>query len=326
MSAAVGAGKTVCVTGASGYIASWLVKLLLQRGYTVKASVRDPNDPEKTEHLLALDGARERLQLFKANLLEEGSFDPIVEGCVGVFHTASPFYHDVRDPQAELLDPAVKGTLNVLKSCSKTPSVQRVVLTSSMAAAEHDGTPLTPDVEVKEDWFSDPDLLRENNMWYELSKTLAEEAAWEFVTEKGIDMVTINPGMVIGPLLQPKLNRGAAAIANLINGAPTFPDECCGWVNVKDVANAHLLAFEVPSARGRYCLVECVPHYYEIVGFLRNLYPSLQLPDMDFIKRYTPVYWVSTKRANRLGIDYIDIYQSLKETVESLKEKGFVNF
>ncbi|KAI3472700.1 hypothetical protein Pfo_030966, partial [Paulownia fortunei] len=87
--------KTVCVTGASGYIASWLVKFLLQRGYTVKASVRDLNDPKKTQHLLALDGAKERLQLIKANLLEEGSFDSVVEGCDGVFHTASPFYHAV---------------------------------------------------------------------------------------------------------------------------------------------------------------------------------------------------------------------------------------
>ncbi|RVW22683.1 Dihydroflavonol 4-reductase [Vitis vinifera] len=71
-----GEGKVVCVTGAAGFVASWLVKLLLQRGYTVRATVRDPNDPKKTEHLLSLDGAKERLRLFKADLLEEGSFDP----------------------------------------------------------------------------------------------------------------------------------------------------------------------------------------------------------------------------------------------------------
>ncbi|GJU04069.1 cinnamoyl-CoA reductase 1-like protein [Tanacetum coccineum] len=91
-------GKIVCVTGGSGYIASWLVKFLLQRGYTVKAFVYVPNDSKKTDHLLKLDGAKERLHLFKANLLEEGSFDAAVEGCEGVFHTASPFYHKVIDP------------------------------------------------------------------------------------------------------------------------------------------------------------------------------------------------------------------------------------
>ncbi|RVW40732.1 Tetraketide alpha-pyrone reductase 1 [Vitis vinifera] len=92
-------GKLVCVTGASGYTASWLVKLLLQRGYTVKATVRDPNYPKKTEHLLALEGATERLHLFKANLLEEGSFESVVDGCDAVFHTASPVVLIVDNPQ-----------------------------------------------------------------------------------------------------------------------------------------------------------------------------------------------------------------------------------
>ncbi|WVY99745.1 hypothetical protein V8G54_025815 [Vigna mungo] len=157
-----GTGQVACVTGASGYIASWIVKFLLHRGYTVKATVRDPNDPKKINHLLKLDGAKERLHLCKANLLEEGSFDSVVEGCHAVFHTASPFYHDVKDPQVELLDPAVKGTLNVLKSCVKSPALKRVVLTSSIAAVAYNGKPRTPDVVVDETWFSDPDFCRES--------------------------------------------------------------------------------------------------------------------------------------------------------------------
>jgi nucleoside-diphosphate-sugar epimerase len=94
-----GGGKLVCVTGASGYIASWIVKLLLLRGYTVKATVRDLTDRKKTEHLLALDGAKERLKLFKADLLEESSFEQAIEGCDAVFHTASPVFFTVKDPQ-----------------------------------------------------------------------------------------------------------------------------------------------------------------------------------------------------------------------------------
>ncbi|XP_073139242.1 phenylacetaldehyde reductase-like [Henckelia pumila] len=316
--------KSVCVTGASGYIASWLVKFLLQRGYTVKASVRDPNDPKKTQHLLALDGAKERLELVRANLLEEGSFDAVVDGCDGVFHTASPFYHGVTDPQAELIDPALKGTLNVLRSCAKTPSVKRVVLTSSMAAVAFNGKNRSPDVVVDETWWSDPEFCRQMQQWYVLSKTLAEDAAWKFVKEKGIDMVTINPAMVIGPLLQPTLNTSSAAILNLINGANTYPNVTFGWVNVKDVANAHILAFENPLASGRYCMVESVAHQSEIVEILRELYPTFHLPEKCADdKPFPPKYQVSKERVKGLGIDLIPLKDSIKETVESLKGKNF---
>ncbi|XP_043691617.1 phenylacetaldehyde reductase-like [Telopea speciosissima] len=319
-----GAAKTVCVTGASGYIASWLVKLLLAKGYTVKASVRDPNDPKKTEHLLALDGAKERLHLFKANLLEEGSFDSLVDGCEGVFHTASPVYMTVKDPQAELIDPALKGTLNVLGSCAKAPSVKRVVVTSSVAAVLYNGKPRTPDVVVDETWFSDPAFCKEMKVWYQLSKTLAEEAAWKFANEKGMDMITINPSVVLGPLLQPTLNFSAELILNLINGAQSFPNVTFGWVNVKDVANAHIQAFEIPSANGRYVFVERVAHYSQVVKALGELYPTLHLPkNCADDKPYMPTYQVSQKKAKSLDINFIPMELSLKETVDSLKEKGF---
>ncbi|KAK3205251.1 hypothetical protein Dsin_019297 [Dipteronia sinensis] len=320
-------GKVVCVTGASGYIASWIVKLLLTRGYTVRATVRDPNNPKKTEHLLALDGASERLQLFKANLLEEGSFDSVVDGCDGVFHTASPFYHDVKDPQAELIDPAVNGTLNVLNSCAKTPSIKRVVLTSSIAAVAYNGMPRTPDVIVDETWFTDPEICKQSKLWYVVSKTLAEDAAWKLAKEKGLDMVTINPAMVIGPLLQPTLNTSAAAILSLIKGAQTFPNSSFGWVNVKDVANAHIQAFEIKSASGRHCLVERVAHYSEVVKILYELYPAFNLPEKCADdKPYVLTYQVSREKAKSLGINFTPFEVSLKETVESLKEKGFVDF
>ncbi|XP_038980593.1 phenylacetaldehyde reductase-like isoform X2 [Phoenix dactylifera] len=322
-----GSGKVVCVTGASGYIASWLVKLLLQRGYTVRGTVRDLADPKRTEHLRALEGANERLQLFKANLLEEGSFDSVVEGCEGVFHTASPCYVNATDPQAELIDPAVKGALNVFGSCIKTPSVKRVVVTSSMAAVLHNGRPQTPDVVIDATWFSSVEFCEQEKKWYPLSKTLAEEAAWKFSKDNSIDMVTIHPGVVIGPLLQPTLNESSAMLLNLLNGSSTYPNLRFPWVNVKDVAMAHILAFEVPSASGRYFLVERVAHYSEIVKILREQYPALKLPEKCADdKPFLPIYQVSKEKEKSLGIDYIPLETSIKETVESLKEKGFVSF
>ncbi|XP_028758805.1 tetraketide alpha-pyrone reductase 1-like [Neltuma alba] len=322
MSSNPGNGKLVCVTGASGYIASWIVKLLLLRGYTVNGTVRDLDDSRKVDHLLKLDGAKERLHLFKANLLEEGSFDTAVEGCEGVFHTASPVVSNVKDPQIELIDPAVKGTLNILKSCAKSPSVKRVVLTSSMAAVVCNGKPRDPEVVVDEAWFSNPSFCRESEQWYALSKTLAEDAAWKFVKENNIDMVAINPSFVIGPLLRPSLNESSAAILKLINGAQTLPKITGGWINVKDVANAHIQALEIPTANGRYCLVESVADYSEVSKILQELYPRLQLQeDMPSV----PKYQVSKEKTRTLGIEFIPLHVGLREIAESLKERNFFN-
>ncbi|GMI65939.1 hypothetical protein like AT5G19440 [Hibiscus trionum] len=323
------AEKVVCVTGASGFIASWLVNLLLQRGYTVNATVRDPYDGKKTEHLVALEGAKERLRLFKAELLDEGSFDPVVEGCVGVFHTASPCYYAVKDPQAEMVEPAVKGTLNVLRSCAKVPSIKRVIITSSLAAVMLTGKPLADDVVVDETWFSDPVLCEKSKQWYMLSKTLAEKAAWEFSEENGIDMVTIHPASVSGPPLQPTVNASLDPIVKLIGGAETFANATCRWVDVRDVANAHILAFESPSAHGRYCVAGKSVHTCELLKILRELYPDLSLPERCSDEKQLvpafPAFQVSQERVKSLGINFTPLEVSIKDTVDSLKERNLVS-
>ncbi|XP_060670632.1 phenylacetaldehyde reductase-like isoform X2 [Ziziphus jujuba] len=286
------------------------------------------DDPKKTEHLLSLDGAKERLHLFKANLLDEGAFDALVDGCEGVFHTASPILLSVNDPQAELIDPAVKGTLNVLKSCLKVASIKRVVVTSSFASVAANGKPLTPDVVVDETWFSDVAYCEQQKLWYIVSKTLAEEAAWKFANENRIDLVTLHPGLVIGPLLQPTMNLSVEPILKLITGEgrQTFPNTVYGFVDVRDVAYSHVQAFEVPSANGRYCLVERVAHLIEALKILKELYPSLNLPEKcEDDKPLSPIYQVSKEKAKSLGVNFIPLEVSLKDTVESLKEKGFVN-
>ncbi|MDP5172176.1 MAG: NAD-dependent epimerase/dehydratase family protein, partial [Bacteroidia bacterium] len=127
--------KPVLVTGANGYVASWLVKRLLDEGMTVHAAVRNPNDDKKLKHLKEVAAkASGKLIFFKSDLLKPGSYSEAMQGCELVYHTASPFTSDVKDPQKELIEPAVLGTENVLNSANKVASVKRVVVTSSCAA------------------------------------------------------------------------------------------------------------------------------------------------------------------------------------------------
>ncbi|KAH6803486.1 Rossmann-fold superfamily protein [Perilla frutescens var. frutescens] len=198
-------------------------------------------DSSKVEHLTALEGASERLHLYEASLLEEGSFDSAVDGCDGVFHTASPVFLSVSDPQTELIEPALKGTINVLESCTKASTIKR--------------------------------------KWYALSKTLAEKAAVKLAEENGLDLVTLHPGYTIGPALQPSLNLSSVGLLDLIKeGKQILANGVYHYVDVRDVALAHVLALENPSASGRYCLVGRVAYSFEALDILKRIYPSLRPP------------------------------------------------
>ncbi|CAN1839584.1 Tetraketide alpha-pyrone reductase 2 [Linum perenne] len=152
--------KEYCVTGGTGFIAAYLVKALLLAGHRVRATVRDPGDAEKVGYLWELKGAKERLKLVKADLLVAGSFDDAVRGVDGVFHTASPvlvpYDHNI---QETLIDPCIKGTLNVLSAVSKSETVKRVVLTSSCSSIRYryDAQQLSP---LNESHWSDLDYCK----------------------------------------------------------------------------------------------------------------------------------------------------------------------
>lgn len=248
--------KPVLVTGASGFIASHIVARLLAKGYRVRGTVRNPNKVADVAHLKALPGAAERLELFAADLLSPGSFDAAARGCEVVLHTASPYVMNPKDAQKDLVDPALQGTLNVLQSCAAA-GVRRVVLTSSMAAITDE--PESDRVLTEADWNVKSTLDR--NPYY-LSKTLAEKAAWRFVEEQkpSFDLVVINPFLVIGPSLSPGLNTSNQIFIDLLNGVyPGVMNLTWGFVDVRDVADAHVLAVENPAASGRHiCAAESV--------------------------------------------------------------------
>ncbi|XP_059663853.1 cinnamoyl-CoA reductase 1-like [Cornus florida] len=151
------------------------------------------------------------------DLLHYDSIVAAVTGANGVFHLASPNIIDqVHDPEKELLDPAIKGTNSVL-TAAKELGVRRVAVTSSISA-------ITPsrywpaDVVKDENCWADIDYCKTKGLWYPLSKTLAEKAAWEFAKEKGLDVVVVNPGTVLGPILPPALNASMLVILRLLQG------------------------------------------------------------------------------------------------------------
>lgn len=323
---AASTGELVCVTGGSGYIGSWLVRLLLDRGYTVNATVKDLNDEKETKHLEALEGAESRLRLFQIDLLDYDSIVAAVTGASGVFHLASPCIVDkVHDPEKELLAPALKGTNNVL-TAAKNLGIKRVVVTSSVSSIVP--SPYWPaDVPKSEDCWTDVEYCKQKELWYPLSKTLAEKAAWDFAKEKGLDVVVVNPGTVMGPILPPTLNASMLMILRLIQGCTEiYENFFMGSVHVKDVALAHILVYENTSATGRHLCVEAISHYGDFAAKVAELYSEYNIPRLA--KDTQPGLLRSkaaSKKLMELGLEFIPMDQIIRDSVESLKTKGFIS-
>ncbi|XP_004290099.1 PREDICTED: tetraketide alpha-pyrone reductase 1 [Fragaria vesca subsp. vesca] len=317
----------VCVTGASGFLASWLIKRLLLSGYHVTGTVRDPGNQKKLAHLWRLEGAKERLRLVKADLVEEGSFDDAILGCHGVFHSASPVLKPSSDPKKEILDPAIKGTLNVLRSCKKNPSLRRVVLTSSTSAVRvRAGDDFDPNIPLDESSWSSVELCEKLQIWYPLSKILAEKAAWEFCKANGIDLVSVLPTFVIGPSLPPDLCSTASDILGLLKGETEKFNwhGRMGYVHIDDVALCHILVYEHESAHGRYICNSTVLDNNELASLLCTRYPSLPIPER-FEELERPHYDLSTSKLKSLGFKFKTIQEMFDDCIASLVEQGHLS-
>ncbi|GAB4860241.1 hypothetical protein Ancab_011721 [Ancistrocladus abbreviatus] len=317
--------EVVCVTGGSGFIGSWVVRLLLDRGYTVHATVKDIKDDRETKHLLAMEGAESCLRLFQIDLLDYDSIEAAITGTIGVFHLASPNIIDqVQDPEMEIVEPAIQGTKNVLTAAKKL-GIRRVVVTSSIASITP--SPNWPaDVVKGEDCWTDVDYCKQKGLWYSLSKTLAEKSAWEIAKEKDLDVVVVNPGHVLGPILPPILSASMSVLLRLLQGSKeTYPDLFMGCVHVKDVALAHILVYENMDAAGRHLCVEAICHFSDFAADVAELYPEYKVP--RFPKETQPGLLRAKNAAKKLmdlGLNFIPMEQIIKDSVESLKSKEFM--
>jgi len=341
----------ILVTGASGYVAGWLVKQLLETGYTVHATVRDPAKKSSVAHLEQIAASSSgTLRLFKADLLDEGAFDEAMVGCELVIHTASPFViTGFTDAYETLVRPALEGTRNVLGSVERTETVKRVVLTSSVAATYGDNCDIhhtATGIFDETDWNTTSSV---NHQPYLYSKTVAEKEAWDWQRKQSRwDLVCINPGMVMGPALT--TNSISASITTLQefgNGtlAMGAPRMWNGLVDVRDVAEAHVKAGFTPEANGRYILCGETLSLLEMGAALRahfgNKYPfpRLPVPKIAFwlvapFYGYTRAFvwrnmgWriaFNNERSRKgLGIVYRDVRAAICEHFQQLIDDGLV--
>ncbi|HKH22200.1 MAG TPA: aldehyde reductase [Solirubrobacterales bacterium] len=264
-----GDGKTVLVTGGSGYIGGWCIVELLRRGYRVRTTIRNPaREPEVRIAIGSQIDAHEHLSVHQADLLSNQHWGHLTEGCDYVLHVASPLpASQPKDPD-ELIVPARDGTLRVLGAAFDA-GVQRTVLTSSVAAIrggnEGVGRPLD-----ETDWSN---LDASGLTPYVQSKTLAERAAWDLAAERGMRdrLATVNPGVVIGPLLSDDRSTSLQTIERLLNGMPAVPRLGFSFVDVRDVADLQLRAMTAPEAGGeRFIAVTEFLWLAEVAEILRE--------------------------------------------------------
>ncbi|KAK4487537.1 hypothetical protein RD792_005816 [Penstemon davidsonii] len=294
-----------CVTGGTGFIAAYLIKALLERGHTVRTTVRDPGtnfsmfstekmevlihvpyfvvsiflthfhfhiseNVEKVGYLWELNGAKERLKMIKADLLVEGSFDEALNGVHGVFHTASP------------------------------------VLVAT-------------DENIKAN--------KRNFLWYAYAKTKAEQEAWKFAKERGIDLVVVNPSFVIGPLLAPQPTSTLLLILAVVKGQlGEYPNTRVGFVHIDDVVTAHILAMEESKASGRLICSNSVAHWSEIIQMLRAKYPYYPYENKCGTQKGDDnQHSMDISKIMNLGLPPLkSLDQMLDDCISSFQEKGFL--
>lgn len=266
-----GREDTVLVTGIGGFLAGHVALQLLKRGYRVRGSLRNMGKCEAIRNQLGAHapGEVQQLGFVQADLDSEEGWREAVEGCRYVIHTASPFPPGFPENEQALIETAREGALRVLAAAHRA-RVERVVLTSSVAATNHgDGhAPFT------EDNWTDPDSPRATP--YYKSKTLTERAAWTFAHETGLDLAVINPSVILGPLLGHDFGTSVGLIHHLMTGRfEGIPRFGFSVVDARDVADAHIAAMTNPAAGGQRFIVGGRFFWLkELVALLARAFPE----------------------------------------------------
>ena len=333
--------ETVLVTGGTGFIGLHCLQQLLDKGYKVRTTIRSESRKQEVMEAMKKHSSNcENLEFFIADLLSDDGWSEAVTGSKYVLHVASPFFLGEPENEDVFIKPAVEGTLRVLKACADS-DVQKVVLTSSFAAVGY-GHSREKEVYTEEDWSSVDGEISP----YAKSKTLAEKAAWEFVKNleesKKFELTVINPVAVTGPMLTSDIGSSNDFLLKLISGSmPACPKIHMGYVDVRDVAKAHIFSMTEEKTNGERIIVSENEMFFAEVGKTLNeagfkKSPTKEMP--NFLVKIMSLFVGELKTLlsalNRKGDidktkaksffnwDYISTEQSVTETAQQLQDMG----
>jgi dihydroflavonol-4-reductase len=341
--------KTVLITGASGYIGKHITLQLLNQGYEVRASVR--NLSKSAEVISAVESGlidktnlSSRLTFVELDLEKDAGWDVALKGVDFLLHTASPFPIASPKDENDLIRPAVDGTLRALQA-AKNAGVKRVILTSSVAAIYGCDLPAGKTDYDETIWTDVSHPI--GRVAYTKSKTLAEEAAWDFVKNQApeIALTTINPVLVLGAPLDNNFGSSISLVERILKGKdPMLPDIQFSIVDVRDVARMHVAAISNDATKNERLLATSATYsFVGIAKYLKSVYPKSQIKtgqapsalikilslfDGD-IKAILPMLgkpmMISGAKAQRiLGIKFIPAEVTLRESADYLVKNGFI--
>ncbi|KAM0897010.1 hypothetical protein ACQ4PT_022803 [Festuca glaucescens] len=310
----------VCVTGAGSFIGSWVVKELLDRGYHVRGTARDPSD-QKNAHLLALDGAEERLTLYRADVLDYGSLSAAFSGCRGVFHAARA---------QDSMVVAVEGTRNAINAAADM-GVRRMVFTSSYGAVHMDPN-RSPDTVVDETCWSDYDFCKRTGNLYCCGKMMAEIAATEEAAKRGLELVVVVLAITVGPMLSTRRSTTAATTSPASSPAKSGSTRTPSPPTSTSATSPRALALVYERGGGggghRYLCLSAVLHRAQFVQLLRDLFPhypvTAKYQDQGDGNPMVKPYKFSNRMLKDLVMEFTPMRESLYDTVMMLQQKGHV--
>lgn len=334
--------KTVLVTGASGFIAGHCIIRLLNEGYKVRGSLRSMDRAEDVRTALSAYANVKDLSFVELDLSSDEGWEAAAKGCTFVQHVASPFPNAAPENEDDLIIPAREGALRALRAATKA-TVKRVVMTSSIAAIGYGHDHPKDYVYSEDDWSN----LEGGLTAYAKSKTVAEQAAWEFMQTDAagkMELSVINPGAVLGPLTSADFSTSGDMVKKLLDGSvPACPAIGFSCIDVRDVADAHFEAMTRKVAAGRrYCLVGDYAWMIDVARELRSAgyaAPVRKLPNfmVHFLGIFDPTVRlikaglgkksiISNKRlVEELGITPRSISEMSVSMAESMVKFGVVS-